>query len=338
MKLKTLILVLLTLLTGITATEARAERSIYIPTFSGTLRARYEYFTQDKVSAFKVRNLRLGVDGYVAPIMSYRAEVDFCDWGKIALVDGYIRLDPVKGLYFNFGQARMPFTLAAHRQPCQQYFVSRTFLSRHLGIRDVGISGGYSFEKIPLTAQASFFNCSGTNIGRDFFTNTYGFTVKLYSQIHRDWYVTASTARLRRGLLRSQDWDIGAYFDNGVWHAEAEYLRKQYVHGSFSPVNSYDFFVYRFFPIEKHMIGGISGAVRYDYMSDHASGIPDDEGHLTTDIPDCHRLTFGATLSLQTKFQADIRLNYEKFFYRNGTLSADPNNNDKLVLEIIAHF
>lgn len=331
--LPTAVLMLLCLLPS----AAMAEKSIYVPEFSGTLRARYEYLTQENKSAFKVRNLRLGVDGYVAPIMSYRAEADFCDWGKITLIDGFIRLTPIKGLSFTLGQARMPFTLAAHRMPCQQYFVNRPYVAKHLGIRDVGIVGGYSFARFPLTVQASFFNCSGTNIGKDFFTNTYGFTVKLYSQIHPYWYVTASTARLKRGVARSQDWDIGTYFDNGLWHAEAEYLRKEYVHGVFKPVNSYDFFVYRYFPVEKHMIGGVSGAIRYDYISDHSSGIPTDEGLLIADNPECHRLTVGATLSLQTIFQADIRLNYEKYFYNQG-ITPRPGEGDRLIFEIIAHF
>lgn len=328
---------LLTSILLLLSIDTKAEKSKYVPTFSGTLRARYEYLTQENLSAFRVRNIRLGIDGYVAPIMSYRAEVDFADWGKIAVIDAYIRLTPVEGLYFNFGQGRMPFTLAAHRQPHQQYFVNRAFVARHLGIRDVGISGGYSFRKIPLTVQASFFNCSGTDVGKAFFTNKYGFTVKLYSQITDKWYLTASTARLKRGTAWSQDWDLGAYFDNGLWHVEAEYLRKQYVHDVFRPVNTYDFFVYRNFPIEKHMIGGISGALRYDYISDHSSGIPTEEGVLVADNPECHRLTAGATLSLKTKFQADIRLNYEKYFYKKG-VAVSPTDGDRLVLEVIAHF
>lgn len=337
MNLKNLVLKTLLVLSLLLPCEIRGEKSIYIPTFSGTLRARYEYLTQENKSAFKVRNLRLGLDGYVAPIMSYRAEVDFADWGKISLVDAYVRITPVKGLYFNFGQGRMPFTIAAHRMPCQQYFVNRPFVARHLGIRDVGIVGSYTVPRFPLTAQASFFNCSGTGVEKSYFTNTYGFTVKLFSQFHPHWYVSASTARLKKGVARSQDWDAGAYFDDGLWHVEGEYSRKQYVHGSFRPVNAFDFFVYRNFPIEKHQIAGVSGALRYDYIGDHTSGIPSENGHLVADNPECHRLTAGATLSLQTKFQADIRLNYEKYWYKNGIVPS-PNDGDRLVLEIIAHF
>ena len=84
---KALLLLLASILT-LLSIETKAEKSKYVPTFSGTLRARYEYLTQENLSAFRVRNLRLGIDGYVAPIMSYRAEVDFADWGKIAVKIG----------------------------------------------------------------------------------------------------------------------------------------------------------------------------------------------------------------------------------------------------------
>lgn len=317
---------------------ARAEKSIYIPTFSGTLRARYEYLTRQNKGAFKVRNLRLGLDGYVAPVMSYRAEVDFADWGKITLIDAFVKLTPVKNLYFSLGQLRMPFTIAAHRMPCDQYFVNRTFLAKQVGsIRDVGLVGGYTVPKIPLTIQAGVYNCSGTGVEKSFFTNTYGFSAKLISPIFPHWYLSGSTARLKRGIARVQMWDIGGYFDNGLWHVEAEYLRKNYVHGVFSPVNAADFFVYRNFPIEKKMIGGISGAVRYDYMSNHSSGTPDENGSLQVDDPERHRITLGATLSFMSKFQADIRVNYEKYFFKKGVIPGTADD-DRLVLEIIAHF
>ena len=114
--------------------DGSADNSIYIPKFSGTVRARYEYLTQENKGAFKVRDLRLGVDGYVAPIMSYSAEVNFSDWGKVSLVNGFVRVAPVQGLNFSIGQQRIPFTIAAHRQPCEQYFVNRTFLAKHAGI------------------------------------------------------------------------------------------------------------------------------------------------------------------------------------------------------------
>ena len=336
MKKQTIIFILI-LLSLISPDLCRAEKSFYMPTFSGTVRVRYEYLTQHNLSAFKVRNLRFGVEGNVAPIMSYLAEADFSDWGKISLVNAFIRLTPVKGLSFSMGQLRVPFTIAAHRQPCEQFFVNRPFLAKHAGIRDLGVMGSYAIPKIPLTVQASFFNCSGLGEHKSFFTNTYGFTTKLISAFLPHWYVSASTARNTRGLARTQSWDAGGYFDNGLWHVEAEYLRKNYVHGLFKPVNAFDFFVYRNFPIEKKVVGGVSGAVRYDYMGDHSTGVPDTEGKLYADTPACHRLTAGTTLSFKSKFQADIRVNYEKYFYHKGVTLSETDG-DRIVLELIAHF
>lgn len=315
-----------------------AEKSIYVPTFGGNLRARYEYLPKQEVGAFSVRTLRLSLDGYVAPIMSYRAEVDFADWGKIALIDGFVKVTPVKNLYFSLGQQRMPFSVAAHRRPYEQYFVNRTFLAKHTGtIRDVGLVGGYTLPKFPLTLQASVFNCSGVGDTKGFFTGTYGYSAKLLSPFARHWYAAASTARLTKGTACVQLWDIGGFFDNGLWHVEAEYMRKNYVHNAFKAVDACDFFVYRNFPIEKKMIGGVSGAVRYDYMGNHSTGVADSNGKLVIDDPARHRLTLGATLSLMTKFQADIRLNYEKYFFKKDIVPTTADD-DRIVLEVIARF
>ncbi|MCH5217464.1 MAG: porin [Muribaculaceae bacterium] len=316
---------------------ARAEKSIYIPTVYGTVRARYEYLTRQNRGGFKVRDLRFGVNGYVAPIVSYCGEVDFSDWGRMALVNAYVRVLPLKGLNFTLGQQRIPFTIAAHRQPCEQFFVNRTFLAKHGGFRDIGLTGSYDIPKIPLTVQAGVYNCSGVGEHRLYFTNSYGFSAKLISAFLPQWYASASTARIKRGIAWEQMWDIGAYFHNGLWHVEGEYLRKNYMHELFQPVNAFDFFVYRLFPIEKKMIGGVSGAARYDYMGNHSSGVAAEDGKLTIDNPECHRLTLGATLSLKSKLQADFRINYEKYFFRKG-VTPSLTDDDRIVVEVIAHF
>lgn len=315
----------------------KKEKSIYIPKFNGTLRARYEYYTADNVGAFKVRNLRFGLEGHIAPIMTYCGEVEFSDWGKILLVNAYVRVNPLKGMAFSMGQLRIPFTIAAHRQPCEEYFSNRPFLAKHAGIRDIGLTGSYAIPKIPLTVQGAVFNCSGVGESKSYFTKTYGFAAKLISAFKDYWYLSASTAHQKKGTVWMQNWDVGGYFDNGLWHVEAEYLRKNYRHHAFDGVNFYDFFVYRNFPIEKKNIGSVSGALRYDYMGNHSSGVLTPEGILTVDNPECHRITAGATLSLKTIFQADIRLNYEKYFFGKGVVFDRPEG-DRLIFEIIAHF
>ena len=77
---------------------------------------------------------------------------------------------------------------------------------------------------------------------------------------------------------------------------------------------------------------------RYDYMSDHSKGVKDENGLLKTDDPERHRLTGGLTLSMgKGAPQADIRLNYEQYFYNKDAVPSISEQN-KIVLEFVAHF
>lgn len=56
-------------------------------------------------------------------------------------------------------------------------------------------------------------------------------------------------------------------------------------------------------------------------------------------IPNGHRLTGGVTLSLgKNDLQADIRLNYEHYIYPDKTVVPAISEQNKLVLEFVAHF
>ena len=73
-------------------------------------------------------------------------------------------------------------------------------------------------------------------------------------------------------------------------------------------------------------------------MSDHSNGKKDDAGHLGIDDPERHRLTGGITLSMgTTSLQADLRLNYEQYFYRKGIIPGISDQN-KIVAEFVVHF
>mgnify|MGYP002328064119 CR=1 FL=1 len=81
----------------------------------------------------------------------------------------------------------------------------------------------------------------------------------------------------------------------------------------------------------------MSFAGRYDYMSDHSNGIPDDNGLLFVNDLERHRVTAGITFSFGLPFMADIRLNYEMYFYDKGVVPK-VSEHDKIVLEFMAHF
>ena len=83
--------------------------------------------------------------------------------------------------------------------------------------------------------------------------------------------------------------------------------------------------------------------VRYDYMSDHSDGSryldgkKSAEGSLIVNDYKRSRLTGGLTFSFAKPFISDIRLNYEKYFYRSGAI-AKPSERDKIVLEVMTRF
>ena len=131
-------------------------------------------------------------------------------------------------------------------------------------------------------------------------------------------------------------YDAGVFYDDGRWHVEAEYLRKNYAGGAFPGVNAVDAFVCRDFPV-KRILNRISALLRYDYLSDHSDGTFGSDGVLHADDPARHRITGGLTFGLGLPFRADIRLNYEAYFYRASAVPA-VSEQDKLVVEFMVRF
>ena len=95
----------------------------------GTIRSKYEYQTEEGEGRFEVRTARINVAGNVTKEVSYKAEIDLCDEGKIKMLDAYTRIKPWKTLQLTIGQERVPFTIDAHRSPHQQYFANRSFIA-----------------------------------------------------------------------------------------------------------------------------------------------------------------------------------------------------------------
>lgn len=315
------------------------DKNPFIPEIHGTVRAKYEYEPQIDKGRFEIRNARLSVEGKVIPIVRYKAEIDLSDEGSIKMLDAYIRLQPKDALKFTFGQMRVPFTFDAHRSPHLQYFANRSFIAKQVGnVRDVGASVSWKFnDRMPVTLEGGIFNGSGLTNQKNFWTDNYNFSFKAQTMIARQFNITLSCQKANAGDVNVMMYDAGAYWQNQRWHIEAEYLRKHYSDGSFTPVNAIDAFAAYRLPLKKGL-NAISFLGRYDYMSDHSKGTKDGSGNLKIDDPERHRLTGGVTLSLgKESLQADIRLNYEQYFYNKGVTPAISEQN-KIVLEFVAHF
>lgn len=320
-------------------TSDSIRKTEYMPEIHGTIRAKYEYEPPIDKGRFEVRNARLSVEGKIIPIVRYKAEIDLSDEGVIKMLDAYIRLLPKDKLDFTLGQMRVPFSIDAHRSPHVRYFANRSFIAKQVGdVRDVGAAVSWKFGKrLPVTLEGGVFNGSGLTNQKNFWTNNYNFSFKASTVIARQLNVTLSCLKANAGDVNTMLYDAGAYWKNGRWHIEAEYLRKYYAHDAFRPVNAVDAFAVFRLPLKKGLTA-LSFLGRYDYMSDHSNGSKDDNGMLTVSDPERHRLTGGMTLGFGRKaLQADIRLNYEQYFYKKGVTPGISEQN-KLVVEFVAHF
>lgn len=342
---KKLILPLLALCVGLPLRAQEEDKVDLTPKVHGTIRGKYEYQTEEGDGRFQVRNARVSLEGNVAKAVEYKAEIDLSDEGQIKMLDAYTKIKPVRGLDFTIGQMRVPFTIDAHRSPHQQYFANRSFIAKQVGnVRDVGATVGYSFNVgIPIILQAGMFNGSGLTNQKDFWTNNINFSAKAQIFIPHGFNITLSTQKIRPDHIAVMMYDAGAYYHAHGWHIEAEYLFKHYEDNAFKNVHAFDAFVNYDIPLRKCFFTKISPLLRYDYMSDHSDGMryldgeENTEGSLMINDYQRSRITGGLTFSIAKPFISDIRLNYEKYFYRSGAV-AKPSESDKIVIEVMTRF
>lgn len=342
---KKLILPLLALCVGLPLHAQEEDKVDLTPKVHGTIRGKYEYQMEEGDGRFQVRNARVSLEGKVAKAVEYKAEIDLSDEGQIKMLDAYTKIKPVRGFDFTIGQMRVPFTIDAHRSPHQQYFANRSFIAKQVGnVRDVGATLGYSFNVgIPIILQAGMFNGSGLTNQKDFWTNNINFSAKAQFFIPRGFNITLSTQKIRPDHISVMMYDAGAYYHAHGWHIEAEYLFKHYEDNAFKNVHAFDAFVNYDIPLRKCFFTKISPLLRYDYMSDHSDGMryldgeENTEGSLMINDYQRSRITGGLTFSIAKPFISDIRLNYEKYFYRSGAV-AKPSERDKIVIEVMTRF
>ena len=326
------------LLIGLAGAGYAQKKTDYIPKIHGTIRGKYEYQYEEKEGRFEVRNARFSLTGNVAPIVSYKAEIDLSDEGAIKMLDAYARVTPLPTFDITIGQMRVPFTIDAHRSPHQQYFANRSFIAKQVGnVRDVGATLAYTLQVgIPIRLEAGIFNGSGLTDQKDFWTNRINYSAKAHLQLPKGFNLVGSVQKISPEKVDIHMYDIGAYYQSGRWHVEAEFLRKHYANGTFSNVNAFNGFVCYDQPLPK-VFQKISFLGRFDCMSDHSNGKVGDNGSLVVNDAARKRITVGTTLSLAKPFIADLRINYENYFYKKDAVVA-VSEKDKVVIELMVRF
>lgn len=317
-----------------------------IPEIHGTVRAKYEYQPEIKSNRFQVRNARFSLTGNVHKIAGYKLEVDLSDQGKMRMLDAFAQIKPVKGGTFKIGQMRVPFTIDAHRSPHSQYFANRSFIAKQVGdVRDVGASIGYDFNTLntPIILEAGLYNGNGILEQKEW-TKDINYSAKAQFFPVKGFNITLSTQKTSPDKYSLYMHDIGTYVEFCNLHIEAEYLFKHYQDKIYQNVHAFNSFINYDIPLKK-VFSKVSLLCRYDMMTDHWDGatyetVTENNNEtlkvVTTDYKR-HRITGGTTLSLAKPFKADIRLNYEKYFYAKNAVK-DISEQDKICFEVMVRF
>ena len=324
-------------------TTAHAQQSTekkeqeYSAEIHGTIRAKYEYEPDIEAGRFQVRNARFSLSGKVNPIVAYKAEIDLSDEGNIKMLDAYSKISPVDDIDFTIGQMRVPFTIDAHRSPHQQYFANRSFIAKQVGnVRDVGAKVGYKVDTpVPIILEAGLFNGSGLTEQKTW-QDEMNYSAKAQFLFTKGFNLTLSVQKIKPEEVRINMYDVGAYYKIGGFHIEAEYLFKTYADDAFDDVHAVNTFASYSLPMRK-VFNKVSFLARYDMMGDHSNGKFNEENKLYINDYSRQRVTGGVTFSISKQFVSDIRLNYEKYFYKSGGIAKE-GEQDKIVIEFMTRF
>lgn len=322
----------------IVAGASEDEKVNYRPNVHGTIRPRFEMSTDNGEARFQVRNARLSLDGRIAKSIDYYFNTDFCDRGTIKILDVWARIKMVDELSFQAGQFRMPFGVDPFRAPHNYIFANRSFIGKQIcNIRAVGAKLSYDFSRIPLRLEGGVFN--PTPIGNhETWNKDMSYAAKAVYKLSNVTLTTGFMSIIPGGVRTNLvDGCIG--WTCGRWQIEGEYMNKHYTNSAHDASHSYSAYADYAMPVKAGVFNKLSFQGRFDGMTDNSDAKCDESGALTTTDPARNRVTIGSTISYvkSKNTYVDLRLNYEKYFYRHEAIIAQ-GEGDKVVLELVLRF
>lgn len=291
----------------------------YFPKFTGLVKAKWEYSLEDDKSRFDLRSSRLGISGVVNPYVSYRAQVEYSNHGKLLLLDAFGTLNLSKSISVSFGQLPIPFSEDYVLSASGNMFANRTFIAKFINpnARDLGMTAEYRFSKnIPITIQGGILNGMGIN-NPEWQYSPHLFGRLVYGTM--DGFRTSVKYYGGKDLTDNMVTQYGVDFryEKNRFKVEAEYVMKDSIDMDNSVLSgAYLQSAYNI-PIKNcKMLKYIEPQLRGDIMGYDAFK----EGF------DVNRFTLGLCFGLdQRRMRTEIRLNYEKFFFR-GSLNEITSN------------
>lgn len=309
----------------------------YIPKVHGTVRTRYEMATEDVMSRFQVRTARIAVSGNVAPFIDYFMQTDFNDRGSYTFLDAWGRVAITNDIRISMGQMRIPFSVDASRSPHQYYFANHSTVGKLVGQqRGVGGKIAVALPGTGLTAEAGVFNTHSITRHKVWERTMDASCKARYT--FGNMFVEGGFESVMPDSIRINQIDGAVHWGTGRWMIEGEYLYKHYTNNSFKPTHAWNVMADYSMPIRTNTFNRMSFQARYDGVTDNSQGTRDSDGELYITQPRHQRATVGATLSyIHPKVRADVRINYENYFYPSDT-EVDIEDKNKLVLELVVRF
>lgn len=314
----------------------------YLPTIHGVIRGRWEgafaHDGQPFEQRFQVRNARVSAEGKILPQISYFIQIDCSDRGTMKFLDAYGQFDISKHWKFRGGQFRVPYGVDCFRKPGNYFFANRAFLVKDMfNNRAVGARIGYYGTKVPVTVEAGMFNASGIANHTPWQRGMLYAAKALYTIDNVK--ISASFASSSPDSVRMNfaGGCIGYYNDR--WTIEGEYMRNWYAHHLHKSSDGWNIFADYSMPVKAGIFRCLSFQGRYDGMTARSNGVRNKQGNLVTNYPTRQRITLGTSIAyLQKPLKVLIRLNYEKYFYKDSEFVPTNDYSDKIVAEMVLTF
>lgn len=323
---------------GAESTDTVRGWTYYCPNLHGVIRPRFEYDTSSGTNSFRIRNARVSLDGRISSAIDYFLQVDLCNSGSFRALDFWGRFRLSQSVSVQAGQFRMPLGLDPFRGPANYFFANRSFIGKQMfNFRAVGVKATYSIGTTGLTLDGGVFGTSGID-QQSRWNKGVAYAGRITYTPGQMKY-TASIGSVKPHGVRANVADASVSWADSRWTISAEYMYKHYTGGSHRACHGYMAYADYRFPVRAGIFNYMSLQARFDGMTDHSNAAPDETGRLSTTDPARNRITAGATIShfRSKNLFADIRANYEKYFYRHGFRAAD-GQGDRIVVELVLRF
>lgn len=308
--------------------------SEFLPRFDASIKTKYEYAFDTKMSRFSVRNSRMGLAGNIVKPVTYRVQVELSSEGNFEVLDMSANLKLAEGFSVTFGQTSVPVFNSYITTPSTMLFANRAFIGKYIaGSRDIGILANYEFSgtPFPLMLELGIFN--GNTINKPLWTDRPSYAAR----------VTLGEMTGLRATGKIYRYPKTTTEDYVIWGADLRYAQERYKieaevmnrHNKYDDVDRFSLYVQGgySFPLKSDgLFKNFTPVMRWDAIGED----------LKDKIFDANRLTFGLCFGLtKNPFGSLIRIDYESYIVKRAITEFDrydEMDSDKLTLELLIIF